>query len=422
MKTLLRTFGMPMTALLLTAFLAGCGGSDSSGTPAASSSSSSSSSTASSQSSVASSTSSVSSSTSSSSSSESPATIPAAYQTTYGYWYHESAAGAPYTDGEKVDFTVGADNSLSFNGKTLTNPVLRNNNPHEAIWTDSATGLEYAMSSIVDGVHEINVGTIAGAFRGQFNGTDPNAGLDLSKVIALAGTYDARLYSKKSSSDPYTVNDRYNVVIGSDGGVTFGTDFAFSATSPTLKFFDNSTSYDANYQLFDDNTSKGVKIYLRDGNVTAFGFSSADGGTKLYQLEMDPPKSDTDFFAVMANDVGNTPTFAMVYKGSELAAYTWRVLCSEHNATVNYTTPPVVTDYKTRAYDFVLTLGSEATLAYDRIYSYLTDNNGNDALMFQAYRLTKRSDGYVDIEEMWPSGPVSRYTNDPAEISACVAP
>jgi len=406
-------------ALTLLSVLSGCGSSGSSGSVGTSSSSSTSSSASSSSSSSSVSNSS---GTSSSSSSDSSAAIPAAYQTTYGYWYHESAAGAPYTDGEKVDFTVGADNSLSFNGKTLTNPILRNNNPHEAIWTDSAAGLEYAMSSIVDGVHEINVGTVAGAFYGQFNGTDPNAGLDLSKVAALAGTYDARVYYKKSSSDPYTMNDRYNIVIGTDGGVAFGTAFVFAANSATLKFFDNSGSYGANYQLFDDNLSQGVKIFFRDGNVTAFEFTDSTSGTKQTRLEMDPPQSDTDFFSAMKNDIENNPTFAMVYKGSELAAYTWRVLCSEHNATVNYTTPPAVTDYKTRAYDFVVTLGSEAVLAYERIYSYVTDNNGSEAMMFQAYRLTKRSDGYVDIEEMWPSGPVSRYTNDPAEISACVAP
>lgn len=110
---------------------------------------------------------------------ETPATIPAHAAGTFNWTFDDGPNATPlYNDGDMVSFLVGTDGSLTFNGTTLNNPVLRNGNPHEAIWKDTTNGVEYALSSIANAPNppvEINIsadGTF-NTFFGQFN--DPAA-------------------------------------------------------------------------------------------------------------------------------------------------------------------------------------------------------------------------------------------------------
>src|SRR5690606_17662508 len=49
--------------------------------------------------------------------------------------------------------------------------VLRNGNQHEAIWKESTVGIELALSSLVSGYNEINVGSTSGTWWGQLQGS-----------------------------------------------------------------------------------------------------------------------------------------------------------------------------------------------------------------------------------------------------------
>ena len=104
--------------------------------------------------------------------SETAATVPASLTGTYNLSYSMSAAGGPFSAGQAVTLVVGSDNSLCVDGKTLTAPVLRNGNGHEAIWKDSSASVEYALSSLINGFNEVNVGGLGGSpFYGQLQGS-----------------------------------------------------------------------------------------------------------------------------------------------------------------------------------------------------------------------------------------------------------
>lgn len=105
---------------------------------------------------------------------ETPATIPAnlvgTYEATYSHF--GPATGSPFSNGDTANFVVGADNTLCINNLTLSNPVLRNGNGHEAIWKDEAAGVEYALSSLITGFNEVNIaGNNATPFYGQVRGS-----------------------------------------------------------------------------------------------------------------------------------------------------------------------------------------------------------------------------------------------------------
>ncbi|MBL4573358.1 MAG: hypothetical protein JKY86_09840 [Gammaproteobacteria bacterium] len=103
---------------------------------------------------------------------ETAATLPASFVGTYNLTYSLSAAGGPFSSNQAVTLVVGSDNSLCVDGKTLTSPVLRNGNAHEAIWKDATASVEYALSSLVSGFNEVNVGGLGGSpFYGQLRGS-----------------------------------------------------------------------------------------------------------------------------------------------------------------------------------------------------------------------------------------------------------
>lgn len=102
---------------------------------------------------------------------DTPATIPTSFLGTYNLTYENAQAGSPVTNGTAVTVVIAANNTVCLGGYTLTNPVLRNGNGHEAIWTESTGGVEIALSSLLTGFNEINVGSTSGTWWGQLRGT-----------------------------------------------------------------------------------------------------------------------------------------------------------------------------------------------------------------------------------------------------------
>lgn len=103
---------------------------------------------------------------------ETPATIPASIAGTYSLTYSQNGAGGPFSNGQAVTVVVKTDNSLCINGTTYTNPVLRNSNAHEAIWKATSINTEFALSSLVTGFNELNLGGLGGSpFYGQLRGS-----------------------------------------------------------------------------------------------------------------------------------------------------------------------------------------------------------------------------------------------------------
>lgn len=120
---------------------------------------------------------------------EAPATIPASLTGTYNLTYSQSSAGGPFTNGEAVTLVVKADNTLCVKGATFSNPVLRNGNAHEAIWTASSLNVEFALSSLVNGFNEVNVGGLGGSpFFGQLQGSKASANTTCASQAVVTST------------------------------------------------------------------------------------------------------------------------------------------------------------------------------------------------------------------------------------------
>jgi hypothetical protein len=93
---------------------------------------------------------------------------------------------------------------MCLGGYRLTSPVIRAGNGHEAIWTESSLGIEIAVSSLISGFNEINVGSTSGTWYGQLQGsktstatTGCSAAPDLTKInelFALAQEKFAELF------------------------------------------------------------------------------------------------------------------------------------------------------------------------------------------------------------------------------------
>ncbi|MCP5358850.1 MAG: hypothetical protein H7A06_11960 [Pseudomonadales bacterium] len=102
---------------------------------------------------------------------ETPATVPSSFEGTYELTYDYAQAGSPISNGTAVTVVIAPGNTMCVGGYTLTNPVLRNGNQHEAIWKESTVGIELALSSLVNGYNEINVGSTSGTWWGQLRGS-----------------------------------------------------------------------------------------------------------------------------------------------------------------------------------------------------------------------------------------------------------
>ncbi len=135
---------------------------------------------------------------------ETPATVPTSFLGTYNLTYANAQTGSPITNGTPVTVVIAAGNTVCLGGYTLSNPVLRNGNAHEAIWTESSLGIEIALSSLVTGFNEINLGKVGGGFYGQLQGSKSSTSTtgcgatttpapDLTKINELFAAAQAKL-------------------------------------------------------------------------------------------------------------------------------------------------------------------------------------------------------------------------------------
>ena len=186
---------------------------------------------------------------------ESPATIPSSLAGTYDLTYSEIVTGGPFSNGESVTVVVNSDGTLCVNELTLTNPVLFNGNPAEAIWKDSAGGFNYSLSDLQSTFNEVNVGTSSNSFRGQLTGSKT------SDDIACGS----------GGAGPASVTDAMNTVFG-------------LAEQKVPEYFPGGavTSFFENY-VYRFYTQTGIYLAFLDGNVFvlggAFGDAVVDAGS-----------------------------------------------------------------------------------------------------------------------------------------------
>ncbi|MGI3129640.1 hypothetical protein ACRSLK_04480 [Halopseudomonas pachastrellae] len=158
-----------------------------------------------------------------------------------------------FSEDQAVSVVLGADNSLTINGKTLTNPINRilGDSPHlpEIIWQDG--NIDYALSdNEVGHFNEINVGDLSNtsgpfntpAYLGQLRVKQP-ANPATAAVGALAGTYTPTFVNRSSRFDglALTLGDGVQVLVQNTGVVSID-DFEFDPSDPTFNFWDGSNS------------------------------------------------------------------------------------------------------------------------------------------------------------------------------------
>ncbi|MDX1491837.1 MAG: hypothetical protein R3332_11155 [Pseudohongiellaceae bacterium] len=110
---------------------------------------------------------------------EEPAEIPTSLQGTYELTFAYEQNGSPIANGTTLEFVFAPGNYVCVAGAVIGDPVLRNGNAHEATWTVEALDLEIALSSLVSGFNEVNIGGIGGSpFYGQFQGSKTSNATD----------------------------------------------------------------------------------------------------------------------------------------------------------------------------------------------------------------------------------------------------
>lgn len=189
------------------------------------------------------------------------------------YIYETSVTGGPYTNGQRVSFTLNRDasdatkNTLQFSGKTLTNPTIATLAAPYTMNTfvDTAASVTYEVVLKDSTIHEINVLT-GGAFKGQF-------------TLASAGSS-----SGGSSSGGSTLPAGALA-----GGTTFTRTVGTKVVAPTSTVPTDVPNYNSGQQVtFTINSA---------GAITFSGLTvpySADGGTALtYNQVLSPGNSNT---------------------------------------------------------------------------------------------------------------------------------
>lgn len=156
----------------------------------------------------------------------SPATVNASLVDTYNLaFYVGGGAGCgsacSYTEGQAVTAVVGSNNTLTIDGKTLSNPFFRiiGGSPHtpEIIWVDGT--LEYALTNNDTGnFSEINVGDTTvlqngyPRYLGQIRAVTQSGS---ALITTFTGTY---ALAQQYSGVPVTWT---GITIGSDGAISF---------------------------------------------------------------------------------------------------------------------------------------------------------------------------------------------------------
>lgn len=114
-----------------------------------------------------------------------PAEIPTSLHGTYTLTFDYEQNGSTITNGTVAEFVFAPGNYVCVAGAVIGDPILRNGNAHEAIWTVENLGLEIALSSLVTGFNEVNIGGIGGSpFYGQFRGSKTSNSTDCPGLVA----------------------------------------------------------------------------------------------------------------------------------------------------------------------------------------------------------------------------------------------
>ncbi|PCJ23302.1 MAG: hypothetical protein COA96_12075 [SAR86 cluster bacterium] len=277
---------------------------------------------------------------------EMPATVPASFVGTYDLTYSQSSAGASFADNEAVTVVVGSDNTLCVAGLVLSNPILRNGNGHEAIWTDSASSLEYALSSLISGYNEINVASTAGSFFGQLRGSK------VSDSTSCDG----------SSSTPVVTDVMNQVFALAESKV--GEYFPSGAIT---QFFENYV-----YRFYE---STGIYIAFSDGNVFlrggTFGEAIVDAGTissvlatlETYQAANPNPGTSADLWNLSISGTVTTFGTQVNFGGISIASVPAPNLdnTSEINQEINSTLAGVATGISSISITVVNNTSSQRT-------------------------------------------------------------
>lgn len=152
---------------------------------------------------------------------EAPATVPTSFTGTYDLSYANAQTGSPLTNGTAVSVVIAPGGLICLGGYTLTDPITRNGNAHEAIWVESTGGIEIALSSLVNGFNEINVGSTSGTWYGQLQGSKTSTATtgcganstpapDMTKInelFALAQTQYAQFFPASANATNQTLDD-----------------------------------------------------------------------------------------------------------------------------------------------------------------------------------------------------------------------
>lgn len=111
-----------------------------------------------------------------------PVEIPTSLHGTYELTFAYEQNGSPIANGTVLEFVFAPGNYVCVAGAVVGDPVLRNGNAHEAIW--SVAGLEIALSSLVSGFNEVNIGATGGSpFYGQFQGSKTSSSTDCPGLV-----------------------------------------------------------------------------------------------------------------------------------------------------------------------------------------------------------------------------------------------
>lgn len=234
-----------------------------------------------------------------------PAEINASIPATYTLVYTQEAAGAPFADKAQVQATVGFNNTLLIDGKTLSNPYTRNGNLAEIIWADTAKKLEYALIDNVDGVFkEINVGDSSQSdaqgnprYLGQLKEKAPAANVP-ADLLAIGGTYAYKVKSSNGSfANTNAAGSNVMVLIDSTTGVIDidGSKFKIDPAVQGFYFEKQLGQNPPRYLVLGKHTDGdglNLEIYVSAGSVTGFQLrrnrDNGNGTSNSSELVLEP--------------------------------------------------------------------------------------------------------------------------------------
>ncbi|MCB1693494.1 MAG: hypothetical protein KDI19_12075 [Pseudomonadales bacterium] len=381
--------------------------------------------------------------------SASPATIPGSFTTSpYDLTFGSVQPNSPYAEGDMRSFSFAANGDLLIDNVVVaSDPVLCGGNGHEALWKDEASGLIYAMSSLLTGFNEVNVGASDGTYYGQFRIPDMSSGPP-AELTALAGMYSAVVITSCSGSNcPNTtpVGDSVSVVIGNDGSVMFGDRMLSSEVDGALFQDFTNNSVEPRYELYNPTDTQGESyralIYVEDGAPVAFGLkhgSPCGGGcvstkqlyTEIATLPAEVESFFDDLIAATAMPVTMTvvmddPTYSGATGTQTNTPFGASAMCRSFDITA-------ARDYGSSndRPRFVVYSSLGNILDYRRRTSrYRLDTvSGDQTLSYNGGQFTLRGDNYIDFEEgflgtdtLFVSTVRDRATSDPAEIATACA-